>query len=284
MAGFRTLPQVYVSGQKWTAEDNKLYKLITKDIVDGVTHELTLQDVEHDFNRITKSTCIVTSNLDRAIINAEAAKAFGKRNNVPILQWKCKLSLDFPLSVEAILYDEDERPELFVYFVQGGSGQVLDNAHGTVFFGVANGTACTMHSLAWDHPEDKIDAHNAIRTSTPGQVIDLPKPPDHIIVDIKPIMGIKWPHGLNLSPNSDLIQIPIGLTSQCKKKVKVGTQELVTYYAHAVDLAFAITVWKCQGGTFDYIITLLKHTPGSPSLTFEKLYVMFTPVKIASPF
>ncbi len=25
--------------------------------------------------------------------------------NVPILQWKCKLSLDFPLSVEAILYD-----------------------------------------------------------------------------------------------------------------------------------------------------------------------------------
>jgi hypothetical protein len=26
---------------------------------------------------------------------------------------------------------------------------------------------------------------------TPGQVIDLPKPPDHIIVDINPIKGIK---------------------------------------------------------------------------------------------
>jgi hypothetical protein len=47
-------------------------------IVDGVTHELTLQDVENDPNWITKSTCIVTSNVDRAIINAEAAKAFGK--------------------------------------------------------------------------------------------------------------------------------------------------------------------------------------------------------------
>ncbi len=45
VAGFRTLPQVYPLGQKWTAEDNKLYKPITKDIVDGVTHELTLQDV-----------------------------------------------------------------------------------------------------------------------------------------------------------------------------------------------------------------------------------------------
>jgi hypothetical protein len=139
---------VYPSGQKWTAEDSKLYKPITKMIVDGVTNELTLQDVEHDPNWITKSTCIVTSNVDRAIINAEAAKAFGKHNNVPILQWKRKLSLDFPLSVEAILYDKDERPELFAYFVQGGSSQVLVNAHGNVFFGVAKGTACTMHSLA----------------------------------------------------------------------------------------------------------------------------------------
>jgi hypothetical protein len=148
VADFRTLPQVYPSGQKWTAEDNKLYKPITKMILDGVTHELTLQDVENDTNWITKSTCIITSNVDMAIINAEAAKAFGKRNNVPILQLKCKLSLDFPLSVEAILYDKDERSELFAFFVQGGSGQVLDNAHGNVYFGVANGTACTMHSLA----------------------------------------------------------------------------------------------------------------------------------------
>ncbi len=54
VAGFRTLPQIYPSGQKWTAKDNKLYKLITKDIVDGVTHELTLPNVENDPNRITK--------------------------------------------------------------------------------------------------------------------------------------------------------------------------------------------------------------------------------------
>ncbi len=161
---------------------------------------------------------------------------------------------------------------------------MLDNTHGNVYFGVANGTACTMHSLAWDDPEDKKDAHNAIRASTPGQVIDLPKPPDHIIVDINPINRIKWSHHLNFSSNPKLIQIPIGLTSQCKKKVSAGMQESVTYYAHAVDLAFAITVWKCQGGTFDYINALLEQTPGSPTLTFEKLYVMFTRVKKACKF
>ncbi len=81
--------------------------------MDGVTHELTLQDIEQDPNWITKSTCILTSNVDRAIINAKAAEAFGKSNNVPVLKLKCKLSLDFSLSAKAILYDEDERPELF---------------------------------------------------------------------------------------------------------------------------------------------------------------------------
>ncbi len=136
--------------------------------------------------------------------------------------------------------------------------------------------------MGWSRRQKK--AHNSIRTSTPGPVIDLPKPPDHIIVDIKPVKRIKWPHHLNLSPNSNLIRIPIGLTSWCKKKVRVGTQESVTYYAHAVDLAFAITVWKCQGGTFDYIIALLEYTPGSRTLTFEKLYVMFTRVKRACWF
>ncbi len=45
--------------------------------------------------------------------------------------------------------------------------------------------------LAWDDPEDEKDAHNAIRASTPGQMIHLPKPPDHIIVDINPKRGIK---------------------------------------------------------------------------------------------
>ena len=50
------------------------------------------------------------------------------------------------------------------------------------------------------------------------------------------------------------------------------------------DLAFAITVWKCQGGTFEYIIALLEHTPGSQALTFEKLYVMFTWVIMACQF
>jgi hypothetical protein len=168
--------------------------------------------------------------------------------------------------------------------VQGGTGQVLDNAHGNVYFGVANGTPCTMHSLARDDPEEERMAFQAIAKSTPGQVIDLPTPPDHIIIDVKLQAGTQWPKHLNLAPDANFIRIPIGLTSRCNKKAKVGTQESVTYYTHAVDLAFAITVWKCQSGTFECIIAPLEHSPGSPALTFEKLYVMFTRVKEANHF
>jgi hypothetical protein len=77
------------------------------------------------------------------------------------LQWKQNSSLDFALAAKAILYDEDERPELFAYFIQGGRGQDLDNAHGKVYFGVANGTTCTMHSLAWDDLVGKRNSQKA---------------------------------------------------------------------------------------------------------------------------
>jgi hypothetical protein len=56
-----------------------------------------------------------------------------------------------------------------------------------------------MHSLAWDDPGDEKDAHNAIKTSIPGQVIDLPKPPDHIIVDIKLSSQYGESNGLTIS-------------------------------------------------------------------------------------
>jgi len=160
----------------------------------------------------------------------------------------------------------------------------LDNNHGNVFFGEANGRACIMHSLAWDNPEDEKEAFKAITKGEPGQIIDLPTPPDHIIVDIKPQPNIQRPQHLNVSPDSNINRIPIGLTTGCDRKEYICLNQSVTYYTHAVDLAFAITVWKCQGGTFKYIIALLEHTPGSPALSFIKLYVMFTRVKEANHF
>ncbi len=80
-----------------------------------------------------------------------------------------------------------------------------------------------MHSLAWDDPDDERTALQMIAKITPDKKVDLPTTPDHIIVDIKPQPGTQWPKHLNLALNSNLIRIPIALTSQCDRKLKVGT-------------------------------------------------------------
>ncbi len=84
-AAFCKLPPKYPLGQKWTADDEKRYQPVTEDVLKVVTQQLTSDDIKQDLNWITQSTCIVTSNVDRAIINAQAAISFAQRNNVPVL-------------------------------------------------------------------------------------------------------------------------------------------------------------------------------------------------------
>jgi hypothetical protein len=96
-----------------------------------------------------------------------------------------------------------------------------------------------------------------------------------------------WPSSLNLSGNPGEIDIPIGYASRSGKdkyNVRLCDGLKVPYIPHNVDLAFALTAWKCQGGTVDYIIALFEHSPGSSPLTFELLYVMTSRVREAKFF
>jgi hypothetical protein len=88
---FSALPVVILCGQKWSANDIACYRPITQDIVDGITHELTSQETKQDPNWMPHSTCIIISNVDRAINGAAAAKAFRKCKKIPVLRWKCQL-------------------------------------------------------------------------------------------------------------------------------------------------------------------------------------------------
>jgi hypothetical protein len=112
----------------------------------------------------------------------------------------------------------------------------------------------SMYNASWDDPEEERAALQSIAKSVPGQAIDLSTPPNHVLVDVKSKQeaGMQWPKHLNIAPDLNFIHIPIGLMSQCNKKAQVGTQESGTYYAHTIDLAFPITVFKCPGGTFKY--------------------------------
>jgi hypothetical protein len=128
----------------------------------------------------------------------------------------------------------------------------------------------------------------SVEQNGPSHLIDLPHAPDFIIVEVQVNDAGKWPSDLNVSGQAGVIHIPIGLKikrgSQCKDALSFGDKSELAYLAHAVDLAFAITVWKSQGGTFDYVIALLENSPNSPSLTFEMLYVMFSRVRLGSHF
>jgi hypothetical protein len=87
-----------------------------------------------------------------------------------------------------------------------------------------------------------------------------------------------WPIHLNLNPNknqisengSHIVHIPVGKITRLGSKrhsVKLSKNLHLNFEQHAVDLAFALTAWKCQGGTFPSV-ALLKHSPNSPPLSY----------------
>ncbi len=115
VAAFRKLPPKYPLGQKWAADDNKRYQPITTDVLEGVKQQLTSDDIEQDLNWVTQSTCIVTSNVDRAIINAQAAINFAQRNNVLVFLWKCQLGQELTLCVQAIFMMKKQDPNFCLF-------------------------------------------------------------------------------------------------------------------------------------------------------------------------
>jgi hypothetical protein len=234
--------------------------------------------------------CLTTSNLDRSVINGTIASIFGARCGQTVVRWRRELQKELPKCLSNLLFSPDKYPELFGYFVHGAPGQILDNGSGNVCFGVANGTPCKMISLGWDDATKQQAVTDLIIQALmeAESVIDIPCVPDFIIVQVEVDDTERWPSSLNLSNERGVIHIPIGL----KSKRGASTKDVVTlpnkmklpYIAHAVDLAFSVTTWKSQGGTFDYIIALLEHSHGSPPLSYEMLYVMFSRVKLGCHF
>ena len=287
LKSFRSLPSKYPSGNRWSKDDNASYCPISEDIISAVTKELSPEEVLQDPNWITKSTCLTTSNVDRCVINATAAKTFSFWSKKTALCWRRPLRRDYPVSVQSILYNEEMYPQLFGYYVQGAPGMILDNCSGNVKYGIANGTPCTMVSLVWEDKLQEEKCLSDIQNHCVSGCVKLSFAPDYIIVSVTPSISIPWPQSLNLSRNPGEIHIPIGYAARSGKdkyNVRLCDGLKVPYIPHNVDLAFALTAWKCQGGTFDYIIALLEHSPGSSPITFELLYVMTSRVREAKFF
>jgi hypothetical protein len=288
LTAYRVLPKSYPKGDRWTAADIATFQPINENIVSGLTRELTEEDVLTEPRWLTEATILVTSNIDRANLNSAAARRFGVTECRAVFYWRKSLVKDLSFALQNVLYDEDLRPDLFAYFVEGAPAQILDNGNGNVDYGIANGTACRMVSLAWDDPEkERYILDHLKRNKVTVGLIMLPFPPDYFIVSISPRPNTKWPDHLNLASTSDAIHIPVGLISRVDPKrhsCRLSKGVRVTYHKHAVDLAFAMSIWKAQGGTFQFIIGLLESSPGSLSLTYEGAYVMHSRVRESARF
>ena len=85
------------------------------------------------------------------------------------------------------------------------------------------------------------------------------------------------------------IMIPVGLIQDktdkfCVKNGAGRQTQKVSYRQHAVDLAFAITVWKSQRGTFKKALVLLEGSHDAAKWCFEHLYMAYSRMPIETCF
>lgn len=180
----RALPALSPSGSRWQKENMKDYQPISESVIESITKPISVDDLKSDPLWLDDMRILVTSNADKAVLTACAAEWLARRRGQVALKWKKNTKGEHNPAVDMLLYDEDQRPNLFAYFVPGAPAQILDNANGNLAWGVGNGTSCVFHSLAWgDSSKSEEIAKLVAAAAYRGQpVIEIPYPPDFINV------------------------------------------------------------------------------------------------------
>lgn len=303
LSACRKLPNFYPKGDAWSQDEKRRFRPMTPSVVDSLTTELTLEDVAKDAAWLDELTILVTTNVDKAILTACTAKLFARRHRGVLFRWRRRLHTDLTPEMQDLIYNEDANPTLFAYFIAGAPAHILDNNSGNVGWGVANGTPCRFHSLAWEDPEKRQTVARLLQQSSllGNNIVDLPYPPDYINVELldsngKSLSAELWPPENNLdtewvqeddtsrSRKSKVI-IPIGLTTKMQS-LKLGSGVLsqpyeLPYFQHAVDLGLVRTVWKAQGATLKKVLLFLEPSRPRPVWGFEHLYVGMSRVTAA---
>lgn len=300
----RVLPPEYPFGYHWK-RGLQFYPL-NDDIIKKLLSPITSEDISNDPKWIDSSVILVTGNAERAIMNSTMAQILANRMSTILYRWRKpmkNISSDNITYME-YLYDEDIHPTLFGYFFKGATAQILDNKNGNVSLGIANGTMCKYHSMAWSD-RTKTDIIRSLTTQAllaNEDMVELPFPPDFINVTIldhnlEPVNASTWPlHNDLITSNDEVVNnhlpqhvvVPIGLIKSKDDQftIKIVDQETrenvkLYYYQHAVDLALSLTIWKAQGATFNRVLLLLEGSPKSPAWKFEHIYVAISRIRSA---
>lgn len=201
---------------------------------------------------------VVTSNIERTLINKSQVMRFARAKGLPVLTWVDPLC-NAPCDVD-VTTDEKMDPSARRYFVLGAPCFIGENLNSSAT-GIVNGTPGWLHSLSWDEGI----SHQSAGPYAAGQLVEVPVP-----------------HTINvLRKRKDRISevVPMIAKRSSSEKEDATLQRM----RHPVELGFCCTFHKIQGQTVDCIILALHPRSSCQllSMSFEMLYVALTRVRSA---
>lgn len=174
------------------------------------------------------ATRIVTSNKEVNAINKSQIVRFAKGCGRPVYYWHCQpTGADGNADVENSMVNlATDVPETVQYFAQGAPCMITKNTY--MKYGVANGTAGTMHSLTW---ADKRYRPRLPERYIPGQLI-----------------RVEQPYSINVE-----LQVSLGLSKVEAVRVAKATGKPIFYW-HDEPTGGISTAGNSKLGTVRYFV------------------------------
>ena len=202
---------------------------------------------------------VVTSNIERHLINKTQVFRFAHAKGLPVLTWVDPL-VNAPMEVDEQT-NEKMDPTARRYFVLGAPCYIVENLNSAAT-GIVNGTPGYLHSLSWDDGVSKEGLGSF--APVPGHLVEVPPP-----------------HTINVLCKQGGVD-PVPMIA--KRSTSEQGDATLARLKHSVELGFSVTFHKIQGQTVDRIILALHPRKSCQllSMSFEMLYVAMTRVRHAS--
>lgn len=269
--------------------DTRIEKPVTQRLLDNF-QMLTSKAVTSIGDELRFAPIVALSHLECDALNYSQAKEFARRLNRPLFWWRRPLvgvAAGWLSRDEEDSIYENERPTFCGFFVEGSPTVILGNIE--THRGLVNGCQATAHSLTLPDDEDPETyfehSKSLILSMVPGSwngvvEVEIPCPYSinvvpHVDADESAEM---LSDGASLLKDTVIVPIFFGTRSSevhlsSVESVRANLPSILYVKKHEVELAFALTDYKFQGRSLDYIIICLGKRDTTPFHTLQSLYV-----------
>jgi len=226
-----------------------------------------------------EAAILVATNRERLTLIEERAKLFANYHGTHVIRWQREMKNWEQEPAPAFSSQAMDDPVCWEHFVPGAPGFLNQTVHKDLL--MVNALQVRYHSIRFDSDTQTLLEHQLLTTPL-GDVIDMPRPPECVIVQLLPPLGhiqeaiLDALHELSLERpkrdrNGDIIRrsnrilfpiFPHSCSWDQLPTVIRGGQCFLPSRARfrnifPLELAFSITVHKSQGRTLDRVIVAL---------------------------